>query len=60
MKLYLTTACFPSTVLSDPSCCVFMAKLYNAEMNVDFCTTVGTQRFLGSFKGWSILDLCFF
>lgn len=54
MKLYLTTACFPvSTVLSDPSCCIFMAEHFNVEMTVDFCTTVGAQQFfLGEFKGF--------
>lgn len=45
MKLYLTTACFPSTALSDPSCCIFMAELYNVELPVDLCTTVGAQQF---------------
>lgn len=44
MKLYLTTACFPSTVLSDASRCVFKAKLSAMEVTVDLCTTVGAQQ----------------
>lgn len=51
MKLYLTTACFPSTVLSDPSCHISMAKLSNVEVTVDFCTTVGAQQ-SGDVKGF--------
>lgn len=47
MKLYLTTACFLFTVLSDPSCCEFMAKVYNVEVAVNFCTTLGEQQLAG-------------